>query len=847
MRGNKYMFIYKNLNLSDLVFCTNINSHQNKIQDKKNSKKESLGQYFTPPLVANFMADMFLEINPRDITLLDPGAGSGILLAAFVERILNSPIHPKSLSIDAYEVDSDFLSRLESTLLRCEKKCEKAGINFKANIYQQDFIEEALQLKFLDRNFLFPQKYPALYSHVIMNPPYRKIKSISAHRKILHSVGIETTNLYSAFVSIAIKLLTEKGELVAITPRSFCNGPYFKSFRELIYQETHINHIHIFEARDQVFKNDEVLQENIIYHLIKDKSKGKNSYKTSISTSFGTDFSELSIRKMDKEQIIDSNDLDRIIVIPMPELEIADSLNIFKDKINDLDINISTGPIVDFRLSSYIKTFKSAQTVPLIYPYHFKEGFISWPQENNKKNDAIEVNTNTQKHLLPNGYYVLVRRFSSKEERKRVIAAVYEPISSHNNLIGFENHINVFHSNREGLTEELAKGLSLYLNSSFVDAFFRKFSGHTQVNVSDLKMLPFPDKQTLTFLGQKYGRTLPDQKRIDSLIKEIISDMGKADNLHPLERHEKVKEALDILQALEFPKGQLNDRSARTLLAMLNLKPSDEWEKAQNIMIGITPIMDFIREHYNTHYAPNTRETIRRQTVHQFLQAGIAIYNPDEPMRAPNSPKTCYKINDETLNLVKKYGTPEWEQSLARYKQQQPTLKSIYAKKRNFKKVPVKIKKEEVLLTPGKHSSLIKKIIEEFCPRFVPGGEILYIGDTENKQLYVKEIQLKKLGLSFDPHGKMPDVVIYSPSRNWLILAEAVTSHGPVDSKRHIELQDLFKKSKAGLIYLTAFLDKKTLVGFSQDISWETEVWIAETPDHLIHFDGERFLGPYNK
>ncbi len=311
-------------------------------------------------------------------------------------------------------------------------------------------------------------------------------------------------------------------------------------------------------------------------------------------------------------------------------------------------------------------------------------------------------------------------------------------------------------------------------------------------------------------------------------------------------KNKKIAEALSILVDLGMPRAQQNERSALALLALLDLSPDKTWSEAQDPLMGITPIMDWARKHYNKRYAPNTRETVRRQTMHQFVQAGIALYNPDQPDRPVNSPHAVYRIEPGCLKVLRMFGTKKYKKNLAGYMASRETLSAQYAKHREMKMVPVRIAKgQQVRLSPGEHSELIRAIWEEFGPRFVPGGTLVYAGDTGDKWGYFDEQLLASLGIDVDNHGKMPDVVIYYPERNWLILAEAVTSHGPVDAKRHKELQAMFLRCKAGLVFVSAFPNRKTFTKYLEAISWETEVWIADNPTHLIHFNGTRFLGPY--
>ncbi|GAB3130127.1 BsuBI/PstI family type II restriction endonuclease [Novispirillum itersonii] len=309
---------------------------------------------------------------------------------------------------------------------------------------------------------------------------------------------------------------------------------------------------------------------------------------------------------------------------------------------------------------------------------------------------------------------------------------------------------------------------------------------------------------------------------------------------------EYIDAAQHIIVSLGLPRAQQNERSALALLALLNLTPGKPWTAAETPLIGITPIMDWAREHYGKDYAPNTRETFRRQTMHQFCDAGLALYNPDQPDRPVNSPKAVYQIEPAALKLLRCFGTDQWQDTLAAYLAARETLIARYAKEREQNRVPVKVAPgTEITLSPGEHSELIRAIIEDFAPRFAPGSVLVYAGDTGDKWGYFDAALLAELGIRIDTHGKMPDVVLHFTQKNWLLLVESVTSHGPVDGKRHAELAKLFAGSKAGLVYVTAFPNRSIMGRYLGEIAWETEVWVADAPSHLIHFNGVRFLGPY--
>ena len=308
----------------------------------------------------------------------------------------------------------------------------------------------------------------------------------------------------------------------------------------------------------------------------------------------------------------------------------------------------------------------------------------------------------------------------------------------------------------------------------------------------------------------------------------------------------KVDAAIDILGQFGLPRAQINKRTAYCLLALLNITPGKSWRESESPLVGITPMMDFAREHYGKNYAPNTRETFRRFSMHQMVQAGIALYNPDKPDRPTNSPKVVYQISPAAIAVVKSYGTREWAENLASFKRAASTLSAQYAKARQMDMVRVKVRSGlRVTLSPGKHNELIRAIIEDMAPRFIPDATLVYIGDTGEKWGFFDNELAERLGFSVEEHGKMPDVILWQEEKNWLVLIESVTSHGPVDAKRQIELTDLFASATSDKVFISAFPDKRTFARFAPDIAWETEVWVADNPTHMVHFNGDRFLGPY--
>lgn len=310
--------------------------------------------------------------------------------------------------------------------------------------------------------------------------------------------------------------------------------------------------------------------------------------------------------------------------------------------------------------------------------------------------------------------------------------------------------------------------------------------------------------------------------------------------------YERVEDARIVLETLGMDAERSNERSALVLLALLRLTPAESWADAANPMLGTRAIMDFIRDEYGKDYAPNTRETVRRFTLHQFVEAQLVVQNPDEPQRPVNSPKWNYQITSEALEVLRAYGTDAWQSATDRYLAALPGLKARYAAAREMDRIPLTLPDGAIFtLTPGGQNVLLKAMVEDFCPRFTPGGQVLYIGDAGDKWALFERETLSSLNVEVDEHGKMPDLVIYLPDRNWLVLLEAASSHGPVDSKRQAELADLFTHSTAGLVYVSCFPDRAEFRKYVDKIAWESEVWCADHPTHMIHYNGERFLGPY--
>jgi adenine-specific DNA-methyltransferase len=474
------------------------------------AKKAELGQFLTSASLANMMASMF-ETKRRHIRLLDPGAGSGILTAAFLVRQVESQVSLESVSVIAYEIDPLLKPYLEKTMDYCRSFCKENGIRLDYEVRQADFISECA-----DRGSLFDTSVEWA-DCVIMNPPYRKINSASATRKQLRCLGIETSNLYTAFMLLAARLLKNNGEFVSINPRSFCNGPYFRPFRREFLRLLSLRRIHVFESRDEVFRHDEVLQENVIVYGRRTKGPPRTV------TISHTSARGMSARKVPYEDMVKPDDPDAIIHLATDDNgeEISAKLSQLPCTLVDLGLSASTGRVVDFRAREYLRATPQANTVPLIYPTHLRAGRVIWPNGSPRKPKAIVTCQHTSDLLVPTGFYVLVKRFSAKEERRRVVAALFEPGDVPTEAVGFDNKTNYIHRTGGGLPEDLARGLTVYLNSSAVDTYFRLFSGHTQVNATDLRRLPIPDAAGLVKLARDCT-DLGSQENVDTAVGALL-------------------------------------------------------------------------------------------------------------------------------------------------------------------------------------------------------------------------------------------------------------------------------------------------------------------------------------
>lgn len=488
--------------LSLLLLDPAIADAQRPPADSASAHKAQLGQFMTPRGVAEHMAASFDTARFDRVSLLDAGAGRGALSLAFARRWASTAPAGSSLSVDAYEVDPAMVRELRAGLASLK---DLTGAS--SRVVEGDFVAEAAAM-------IARGERP--YTHAILNPPYKKISSKSPARMLLRNAGIETVNLYSGFVALAVKLMRDEGEIVAIIPRSFCNGPYYRPFRDILLDNAAITSIHLFKARDKAFSADNVLQENVIIHLRRGAVQGD----VEISTSADASFADLKSRRVPFRNVVTNGDAARVIHIPIDANGAAlANIPAYRTSLGDLGLQVSTGPVVDFRLKRYLRDNPSPGDAPLLYPLHFSGGRFEWPRPGARKANALALNAETARHVYPRGFYVVVRRFSSKEEARRIVASLVDPAQLPGSWVAFENHLNVFHAGKKPLSEDMARGLTVYLNSKIVDDWLRNFSGHTQVNATDLRAMPLPSRARLQALG-KWGGSTPTQAQIDAMIAD---------------------------------------------------------------------------------------------------------------------------------------------------------------------------------------------------------------------------------------------------------------------------------------------------------------------------------------
>ena len=784
----------------------------------KREDRKNIGQFFTCESTARYMASLFdFSVLNTTVKILDPGAGSGILSAAVLERLEKSE-KVKNIELTCFETDDKILTLLKNNLNFCKEKSKK---NVKINIIAENYITTQY-LEF--NNNLCAEQNPKKFDYIISNPPYIKLDKKAIEALSMPSICYGAPNLYFLFAAMSLFNLKDNAEMVYIMPRSWTSGAYFYKFREYLLNNGCLEHIHLFLSRDKVFETEKVLQETMVIKIKKTRIKNDS---ITITTSKGNNFDECTYIDVKYDDIVTGKNKYVYLITSDKEVEVIEKINQFKYTLPEIGLKMKTGLTVDFRNKQLLCDVPKNNTVPLFYSQHIKNGKIIFPLK--KKGEYIT--TDKSSLLQINKNYLFIKRFTAKEEKRRLQCGIYlSKEFSQYKEISTQNKINFIESDKQ-LSEEIVFGLYVIFNSYLYDSYYRILNGSTQVNSTEFNTIPVPSLEIIEKMGidlLKNGNF--DEETCDNILLKYLEE----------NKMSKLEEARDIIQLLGVPQRQQADLCCYVLLAMAGLNEAATWNSAKNDWIRIHDIITFIKDNYGIAYAENSRETFRKQAIHHFRNAAFIEDNG----KATNSPNYRYRLTNEMLHLIKTYKTNNWKKQLKMFLDNHNTLISIYASKKKMQKMPVKINGVNFTFSTGSHNQLQKSILEEFAPRFAPDSECLYVGDTIEKDLVKNVDKLHELGFTITLHDKMPDVVLYSKDKNWLYFIEAVTSVGPMEPKRIKELEEMTIGVTAGKIYVTAFLDFKTFKKFSETLAWETEVWIAEIPDHMIHLNGDKFLGP---
>lgn len=828
---------------------------QRALKERSPEAIKQSGQFLTTPAIARFMAQRSgnLEDGYR---ILEPAVGSGVLVCALIERILQES-RPLEIWVDGFETDPALCKAAQEVFDQAAQQALQFGATIHWQIYERDFVLECAPQQ---QPALFPNfgPGPGAYDLILANPPYFKLNTHDPRAHLRVGLLSSHTNIYALFMAIGAQMLKPQGKACFIVPRSFCSGQYFTKFRQEFWATARPLSFHLFEARNDLFKQAEVLQENVIVTFERRRSgemtaPADEAIQISASTRAVNLTQDQPTRRVSPDKFLYQRDGLFLFRLPTGALDekILAAMDRWKDSLERLDLKVSTGPVVAFRAARHLRSPESLSAndiAPLLWMQNVRPYRIEWPAKDFQKPQGISTAQNAATLLTPKANYILTRRFSAKEDRRRIIAA---PLFAHDfpgDFIGLENHLNYIHRVHGELSVPEMTGLTALFNSSLIDRYFRIANGNTQVNAAELRTLPLPPWKIIQRIGEQIIET-PIEK-IERIVFSTLWETGLLPEDLPILQETrihmgKIEQAQEILLALGLPSAQQNEMSALTLLVLAQLSEDMAWGEAQPKAMRVHDILGEIKIRYQREYAENTRETIRRQALHQFEQAGLVIRNPNNPALATNSPRTHYTLTDMALAVIRSYQTENWPAARNDFLNSRGSLIETYLKSVEQNRVPIQIADgTQYHLSPGKHNQLQAKVIEEFGSRFAPGSRLLYLGDTARKALIFDLDGFQKLNLAPTVHGKLPDVVLYDETHNRLFLIEAVTSHGPVSPKRKCELEAMFAACTAERVYLSAFLDFKTFNKFAAEIAWETEVWIAQIPNHMIHYNGEKFLRP---
>ena len=490
------------------------------------------GHYQTPASIARFMADCSSYSEPH-MRVLDPGSGTGILSAAVCEAASGGGI-VKSLHVDAYETDPVLADLTHLVLTFSHRWLGQHGVALTFDVRHGDFVlESAATLEAVSKanGHEGNDRSRTEYGLVISNPPYFKIGKDDPRAVAWESVVHGQPNIYALFMAISAELLSESGELVYIVPRSFASGPYFKRFRETFFQRVAPAAIHLFESRKEVFKNQTVLQENLVFTGRRRKD-GEAVHESQVLVSHSKAANDLANRRrllVEMNAVLDPASENRELSIPICEqdLELAQAVRTWPSTLHSLGLEISTGPVVPFRATPFLMPDANGPSrVPLLWMQHVRPMRTDWPSSETGKPQWVKMTEESMKLLVEDATYVLMRRFSAKEEKRRLVAAPLIRGSLNANVVGLENHLNYIRGVSRELDEELAYGLSALLNSTFLDRYFRISNGNTQVSATELRAMPLPAERDIRSIGTEVQARLdtgPELPGLDALIAETLN------------------------------------------------------------------------------------------------------------------------------------------------------------------------------------------------------------------------------------------------------------------------------------------------------------------------------------
>jgi adenine-specific DNA-methyltransferase len=658
-------------NLDSITYSLEVGQH---ILSKRTEKqRKQVGQFFTPAPVARFMAQQLGPIRPGD-RILDPAVGSGVLACAIVERAIAEG-SPREFWLDGYEIDPELCRTAKDVLARAAERAEAYGITVHTEVYEGDFVlnsvPEAQPYLFLAETTNQPNPQ-ALYNQIIANPPYFKLNSDDSRVKLVAGRIKGHTNIYTLFLAMAARKLVPGGRACFIVPRSFCSGAYFSALRQSLVEDALPLAVHLFQSRQDTFTNDSVLQENVIFTFKRREAHSRTNFSSAyLNISTSKDAEELDntplSRQISFEQFLAKRYGHLFFRLPTGELDeqIVEIVDGWAGSLSQYGLNVSTGPVVAFRARSWLvddeKATAQNQFAPLLWMHNVRQQQVEWPVANGHKSQRIDLNEETRSLLVPLANYVLIRRFSAKEEPRRLIAAPFLASQYDFQWLGLENHLNYIYRKQGELDTAEALGLSAFLASGLMDRYFRIVNGNTQVNAAELRALPLPPLELIKQIGQTINANeTTSPVDIDAVVFHILGEAGYLTPDFPIIRETritmgKIQEAQDVLKTLGLPPGQQNEISALTFLVLAQLSEEISWGEAKRQSLRIHDILITIKEFYGREYAENTRETIRRQVIHQFIQAGLVVRNPDDPTLPTNSPRTHYALSDLAIRTIRNY------------------------------------------------------------------------------------------------------------------------------------------------------------------------------------------------